>query len=91
MNNFPSILTSWFGLFLCLGQTDVNSENVQDLLEATNFLQIKDLNQKCSDFMARNLDSSNCVAVLRLADTLSNDTLLQVLEGVLSSHVFMLR
>jgi hypothetical protein len=60
----------------------VNSENVQDLLEATNFLQIKDLNQKCSDFMARNLDSSNCVAVLRLADTLSNDTLLQVAKGV---------
>ena len=56
----------------------MNSENVQDLLEATNFLQIKDLNQKCSDFMARNLDSSNCVAVLRLADTLSNDALLQV-------------
>jgi hypothetical protein len=95
-------LISWFCLSLCLGQTDVNSENVQDLLEATNFLQIKDLNQKCSDFMARNLDSSNCVAVLRLADTLSNDTLLQVAEGIwrrsylcfasiLASLVFMLR
>jgi kelch-like protein 2/3 len=80
----------------------VNSENVQDLLEATNFLQIKDLNQKCSDFMARNLDSSNCVAVLRLADTLSNDTLLQVAEvfwlcsylcfaSILASLVFWLR
>jgi kelch-like protein 2/3 len=74
----------------------VNSENVQDLLEATNFLQIKDLNQKCSDFMARNLDSSNCVAVLRLADTLSNDTLLQVEEGfdfvrIYASLVFWLR
>ena len=64
--------------YLCAGQTNVTLENVQDLLEATNFLQIKDLNLRCSDFMARNLDSSNCVAVLKLADTLSNDTLVQV-------------
>ena len=62
---------------LYTGKTDINIESVQDLLEASNYLQIKDLNIRCVDFMARNLDISNCVGVLTLADQLSVERLLQ--------------
>ena len=62
---------------LYTGQTDIHIENVQDLLEASNYLQAKELNVKCIEFMIRNLDVSNCVAVLKLADQLSLERLLQ--------------
>lgn len=71
---------------LYTGKTDVNIENVQDLLEASNYLQIKDLNVKCVDFMVRNLDVSNCVGVLTLADQLSVERLLQEAVNFIGEH-----
>jgi len=68
------------------GKTDINIDNVQDLLEASNYLQIKDLNVKCVDFMARNLDISNCVGVLTLADQLSVERLLQEAVNFIGEH-----
>jgi len=59
------------------GQSEITIENVQDILIASNFLQVTELMNKCSDFMARNLDLTNCVTVLRLGDHLNNDGLLQ--------------
>ena len=50
---------------------------LKDLLEASNYLQAKELNNKCIEFMIRNLDVSNCVAVLKLADQLTLERLLQ--------------
>ena len=47
------------------------------MLEASNYLQTKELNTRCIEFMIRNLDVSNCVAVLKLADQLSLERLLQ--------------
>ncbi|XP_023348300.1 kelch-like protein 22 [Eurytemora carolleeae] len=60
------------------GSSEITIENVQDILVAANFLQVKELIRKCSDFMARNLDLTNCVTVLRLGDLLNNEFLLQV-------------
>ena len=71
---------------LYTGKTEINIDNVQDLLEASNYLQIKDLNEKCVDFMARNLDISNCVEVLVLADQLSVDRLLQEAINYIGEH-----
>jgi len=71
---------------LYTGKTEINIDNVQDLLEASNYLQIKDLNEKCVDFMARNLDVSNCVEVLVLADQLSVDRLLQEAINYIGEH-----
>lgn len=59
------------------GKPELTLDNVQDVLVASNFLQVKELITKCSDLMARNLDVTNCVTVLRLADLLNNDVLLQ--------------
>lgn len=59
------------------GRTDLTTDNIQDLIEASNYLQIRDLSAKCVDFMTRNLDLTNVVSVLRLADSLSIERLLQ--------------
>jgi len=71
---------------LYTGKTDISTENIQDLLEASNYLQIKDLSAKCVDFMTRNLDLSNVVSVLRLADTLSIERLLQEAINFIGDH-----
>jgi len=71
---------------LYTGKTDINTDNIQDLLEASNYLQIKELSAKCVDFMARNLDLGNCVGVLRLADQLSIEKLLQEAINFIGDH-----
>ena len=71
---------------LYTGQTDISIDNVQDLLEASNYLQAKELNMKCIEFMIRNLDVSNCVAVLKLADQLSLERLLQDSINFIGDH-----
>ena len=68
------------------GKTDINIDNVQDLLEASNYLQTKELNKRCVEFMVRNLDISNCVAVLRLADQLNLEKLLQDTISFIGDH-----
>ena len=63
---------------------------MQDLLEASNYLQAKELNTRCVEFMVRNLDLSNCVAVLRLADQLILEKLLQESINFIGDHFQML-
>ena len=72
------------------GKTDINIDNVQDLLEASNYLQTKELNKRCVEFMVRNLDISNCVAVLRLADQLNLEKLLQDSISFIGDHFQLL-
>ena len=72
------------------GKTDINIDNVQDLLEASNYLQAKELNTRCIEFMIRNLDVSNCVAVLKLADQLSLERLLQDCINFIGDHFQLL-
>ena len=62
----------------------------QDLLEASNYLQAKELNTRCIEFMIRNLDVSNCVAVLKLADQLSLERLLQDCINFIGDHFQLL-
>jgi len=75
---------------LYTGKTDINIENVQDLLEASNYLQAKEMNTRCVEFMVRNLDLSNCVAVLRLADQLNLEKLLQDSINFIGDHFQLL-
>lgn len=77
-------------IFPDTGKTDINIDNVQDLLEASNYLQTKALNTRCVEFMVRNLDISNCVAVLRLADQLNLEKLLQESINFIGDHFQLL-
>jgi hypothetical protein len=68
------------------GRTELTTDNIQDLIEASNYLQIRDLSAKCVDFMTRNLDLTNVVSVLRLADSLSIERLLQEAIDHIGDH-----
>ena len=59
-------------------------------MEASNYLQTKELNKRCVEFMVRNLDISNCVAVLRLADQLNLEKLLQDTISFIGDHFQLL-
>jgi len=71
---------------LYTGLTLITTENIQDLLEAANYLQIKELSTRCVDFMTSNLDQTNVVSVLRLADSLSIERLLEEATSYIGDH-----
>ncbi|XP_075887282.1 kelch repeat and BTB domain-containing protein 7 [Nelusetta ayraudi] len=67
------------------GRVTVTEGNVQRLYAAANMLQLEYIRGACSSFMARRLDLSNCVEVLKFADTFDNAELKE------SAHSFIAR
>ncbi|XP_038158387.1 kelch repeat and BTB domain-containing protein 7 [Cyprinodon tularosa] len=57
------------------GRVTITESNVQRLYAAANMLQLEYISRVCTDFMSRRLDPSNCVAMLKLADTYNNPEL----------------
>uniref|UniRef100_A0AAQ4Q4Y7 Kelch repeat and BTB (POZ) domain containing 7 n=1 Tax=Gasterosteus aculeatus aculeatus TaxID=481459 RepID=A0AAQ4Q4Y7_GASAC len=54
------------------GRVTITEGNVQRLYAAANMLQLEYIRKACSGFMTRRLDLSNCVGVLKFADTYGN-------------------
>lgn len=67
------------------GRVTVTEGNVQRLYAAANMLQLEYIRKACSGFMSRRLDLSNCVGILRFADTFDNPELKE------SAHAFIAR
>ncbi|XP_012719872.2 kelch repeat and BTB domain-containing protein 7 [Fundulus heteroclitus] len=57
------------------GRVTITESNVQRLYAAANMLQLEYIRRACSGFMTRRLDASNCVGMLRFADTYDNPEL----------------
>ncbi|XP_054643452.1 kelch repeat and BTB domain-containing protein 7 [Dunckerocampus dactyliophorus] len=57
------------------GTVTITEGNVQRLYAAANMLQLEYIKDACSSFMTRRLDLSNCVGVLKFADTYDNPEL----------------
>lgn len=57
------------------GRVTITESNVQRLYSAANMLQIEYIRKACSGFMTRRLDLSNCVGILKFADTYDNPEL----------------
>ncbi|XP_061826668.1 kelch repeat and BTB domain-containing protein 7 [Nerophis lumbriciformis] len=57
------------------GMVTITEGNVQRLYAAANMLQLEYIRNACSSFMIRRLDLSNCVGVLKFADTYDNPEL----------------
>ena len=55
-------------------------------MEASHYLQAMALNTVCVEVMVRYLDHSHCVAVLRLADQLNLEKLLQESINFIGDH-----
>lgn len=54
------------------GMVTITEGNVQRLFAAANMLQLEYIRKACSSFMTRRLDLSNCVGMLKFADTYDN-------------------
>ncbi|XP_070832813.1 kelch repeat and BTB domain-containing protein 7 [Chaetodon trifascialis] len=57
------------------GRVTITESNVQRLYAAANMLQLEYIRKACSSFMTRRLDLSNCVGMLKFADTYDNPEL----------------
>lgn len=68
------------------GRVTVTEGNVQRLYAAANMLQLEYIRSACSSFMARRLDLSNCVEVLKFADTFDNPELKESAQSFIARN-----
>ncbi|CAH1241025.1 KLHL29 [Branchiostoma lanceolatum] len=61
--------------FIYTGEIDIGKENVQDILQAAHMLHFEDVQKYCIEVIEKNLDPSNCLGVLRLAELYNLETL----------------
>jgi kelch-like protein 31 len=57
--------------YIYTGALSISFENVLWLLDASSRLQINETIKLCAEFLTKSLNVSNCVSILRLADTYS--------------------
>lgn len=67
------------------GKVTITESNVQRLYAAANMLQLEYIRKACSSFMTRRLDLSNCVEILKFADTFDSTDLKE------SAQIFIAR
>lgn len=63
--------------FCYTGHTEITADNVVDLINAASSMELLLLEKLCSDFLSKNLNNSNCLSVLLLANTFAQLTDLQ--------------
>lgn len=68
------------------GKVTVTERNVQRLYAAANMLQLEYIRQACANFMTRRLDVSNCVGILKFADTFDNLELKSKAEAFIAKN-----
>ena len=62
--------------YLYTGQLKITGDNVQDLLMIANYLLISPLTTLCTDYILDNIDLTNCLGILSLADGTGNTRLM---------------
>ena len=79
------------------GLLEISNANVQSLLQASDLLQFNKVKEYCSDFIANQIDESNCFDVYQLADQYSCQLLLSAVlsffkkqfKSITSSKTFL--
>lgn len=61
--------------FAYSGAIEITKDNVQCLLEASNYLGIEFVQNACTSFLAENLDADTCLGALQIADMLALEPL----------------
>ncbi|XP_029342768.1 kelch-like protein 3 [Acyrthosiphon pisum] len=72
--------------FIYSGQVTVTDKNVQDLLSASNILQLQDVKEVCCDFLQAQLCLTNCIGIFALADLHNCTKLLSSTELYIQQH-----
>ena len=73
--------------YLYTEEVEITGENVQDLLIAANYLLMTELVSKCTDYILWNVELTNCVEILNLADITTNNKLIQRTLLTISSNI----
>ncbi|KAK1902543.1 BTB domain containing protein 7 [Dissostichus eleginoides] len=68
------------------GRVTITESNVQRLYAASNMLQLEYIRKACSSFMTRRLDLSNCVGILKFADSYGNPELKDTAQAFIARH-----
>lgn len=63
----PDILEELIN-FIYTGKVKIGQDNVQDLIVAADMLQLKEVVTGCTEFLLKELHSSNCIGIYRFAD-----------------------
>jgi len=64
--------------FIYTGETDMNADNVVDILTAADRLLLDDLKAKCEVMLAESLDEENCNYLLEASERFSAPRLKRV-------------
>ncbi|XP_029346112.1 ring canal kelch homolog isoform X2 [Acyrthosiphon pisum] len=72
--------------FLYSGKIMITEENVQDLLPASNLLQLQEVKEACCDFLQSQLCHTNCIGIYAIADLHSCMKLLTSSELYIQQH-----
>lgn len=73
--------------FIYTGSIDISFENILSVIDSASQLQINHLLELCSDFLMQNLNTMNCVTVLKLADTYSMLPLVNYTNSFISENI----
>lgn len=63
----PEILEELIG-FIYTGKVKIGQDNVQELMIAADMLQLKEVVTGCTEFLKKELHSSNCIGIYRFAE-----------------------
>ena len=62
------------------GVVETNFENIIDLLSAANMLRFEAVEKHCIDFLYKNMNMANCIAICTIAETLNYEELFRYAE-----------
>ncbi|XP_029346291.1 ring canal kelch homolog [Acyrthosiphon pisum] len=72
--------------FVYSGEISITEKNIQDLLPASNLLQLQEVKNACCDYLQAHLCPTNVIGIIGLADLHSCTTLLTSSELYIQQH-----
>ena len=72
--------------FAYSGKININKDNVQTLLEASNYLQVEFVKKSCGDFLKDAIDDETCLNIWQLADCFSLEKLRKTAKRYALQH-----
>ncbi|XP_049816910.1 actin-binding protein IPP isoform X2 [Schistocerca nitens] len=81
----PNILHTLID-FIYTGDVSIGQENVQELMAAADMLQLREVVQGCTDFLKRELHTSNAVGIYRFAEGHSFEELTRFAVDFIQCH-----
>ena len=73
--------------YIYTGKIHINFENILSILDSASQLQIDYMFKLCSQFLIKNINTLNCVTILKLADTYSIQAVINYTNNFISENI----